>query len=395
MVIGRARANDRGEWVVVPDSPIAKGDHQLTLEARDGNGQVVVSEQAVIIKVPDSDVDQPLIVLAEPMKPSRVLQTPEVASKTGDVIVAQQNQQASAPAQQPAAQEAPAPTTEQATQEAAAKAAQEAEMAAQQAAAKAAQEAEMAAQQAAAKAAQEAEMAAQQAAAKAAQEAAAKAVQEAAVKAAQEAAARAAQESAVKAAQEAAAKAAQEAEMAAQQAADKAAQLAARSPLGLGSVDYNDSGDIMLSGQASPGASVRLYVDNGFIADTSADASGNWTFVGREQIGVGDHQLRADEVDAQGKVVARVEVPFARAGQEDVAALQKSREQVSTEKADKMTEPATGQQASQEPAKTGQPAKTEEPVQQQIATGQEIATTAERPAQQAGEQPAPQNSAGW
>ena len=85
-VIGRAKATARGEWVIVPDQPIAKGDHQLTLEATDPDGQVAVSQQAVIIKVPESGEEKPLIVLAEPQKPSQVLQAPET---TGKMVVAE------------------------------------------------------------------------------------------------------------------------------------------------------------------------------------------------------------------------------------------------------------------------------------------------------------------
>ena len=114
------------------------------------------------------------------------------------------------------------------------------------------------------------------------------------------------------------------------------------------------------AGHAVPGSTVRLYVDNGFIADSTADSSGNWMFVGREKIKVGDHQLRADSVDAEGKVVARIEVPFARAGQEEVAALQKSREvtnQAGSENTTKMAE----QPMAEEPAKTREAVKVEEP----------------------------------
>ncbi len=487
-VIGGTKASARGEWVIVPDQPIAKGDHQLTLEATDSDGKIAVSQQAVIIKVPESGEEKPLIVLAEPQKPSQVLQTPETTGKTvvaekqpaqpaqqqpaqqqpvqsaeqqpaeqqtaqkaeqqpvqkaeqqpaeqqpaqkaeqqpAEQQPAQQaeqqpaqkaEQQPAQPAQQPSseqtaeqtaaakvAQEAAAKAAEQAakaTQEAVAKAAEEAATkAAQEAAAKATQEAAAkAAEEAAAKAAQEAAAkatqeaaakAAEEAAAKAAQEAAAKATQEAAAKAAEEAAAKATQEAAAKAAEEAAAKAAQEA-AARQAAARQAAEAVARKALGLGSVDYDDKGNMMFAGRAVAGSTVRLYVDNGFLGDATADGNGNWTYSGQEQIADGDHRLRVDSLGNDGQVMARVEVPFTRAGQQEIAALQKSRQVEQQAPAKTPTSETTaptmsGEKAAEAetPAATEGPAKadkTEAPAQQQAAVEQKTAPPAEEMAQ--------------
>ncbi len=216
------------------------------------------------------------------------------------------------------------------------------------------------------------------------------------------------QAAAKKAEEEAAAKQAEEeaaARKAARQAAEKAAQLA----LGLNSVDYNDAGDMTFAGHAVPGSTVRLYVDNGFLADTTANLSGNWTFAGHEKIAVGDHQLRANSVDAEGNVVARIELPFARAGQEEVAALQKSRDlakqagsenttkkveqpqteaPAKTQQTVKAEEPAKTEEAVkiEQPAKTQEPAKTEEPVKApampQEPARQQVAKSTEQTAEQ-------------
>ncbi|MCS6855301.1 MAG: LysM peptidoglycan-binding domain-containing protein, partial [Elioraea sp.] len=80
-------------------------------------------------------------------------------------------------------------------------------------------------------------------------------------------------------------------------------------------VDYGEAGDVRFSGRATPGAPVRLYLDQTHLGDTRADESGRWVFApaampiepGRVA------SLRADQLAADGKVTARAEVPFQRA----------------------------------------------------------------------------------
>lgn len=49
--IGRARADARGEWVVLPPEPLGPGSRQLALRARAGGGEVTGSE-TVVVAVP-------------------------------------------------------------------------------------------------------------------------------------------------------------------------------------------------------------------------------------------------------------------------------------------------------------------------------------------------------
>lgn len=102
-----------------------------------------------------------------------------------------------------------------------------------------------------------------------------------------------------------------------------AAGLAAptRTALTLNTVDYNDAGDIIFSGNAAAGSSVRLYVDNHSVGDATVDATGAWTFAGRNQIKPGNHTLRVDQLDTSAKVAQRIELPFVRAEPQEVAAL--------------------------------------------------------------------------
>lgn len=52
-VIGRARADRRGEWVLVPETPIAPGTHTLTIVSRHADGTEVSSDQSVVVVVPE------------------------------------------------------------------------------------------------------------------------------------------------------------------------------------------------------------------------------------------------------------------------------------------------------------------------------------------------------
>ncbi len=80
----------------------------------------------------------------------------------------------------------------------------------------------------------------------------------------------------------------------------------------LGAIDYDAQGNIVFSGKAPAGSPVRFYVDNAAVGETSADASGNWTYKGTRAVAVGTHTLRADALDANGAVVSRAETPFMR-----------------------------------------------------------------------------------
>ncbi len=83
-------------------------------------------------------------------------------------------------------------------------------------------------------------------------------------------------------------------------------------PVELQVVEYDDSGAIRFGGHALHGAPVRLYVDNQLAGDTEADGHGAWMLTPRLAVPAGPHQLRVDELDSQGRVLARVEVPFQR-----------------------------------------------------------------------------------
>jgi len=77
-------------------------------------------------------------------------------------------------------------------------------------------------------------------------------------------------------------------------------------------VDYDDKGNLRLSGRGLSGAGVIAYLDNGSIGGVTVDPRGLWTLVPDRPVEPGVYTLRLDQLNA-GKVVSRLELPFSRA----------------------------------------------------------------------------------
>jgi len=77
-------------------------------------------------------------------------------------------------------------------------------------------------------------------------------------------------------------------------------------------VDYDDAGRLDIIGTAGGGGLVHLYLDNTFLGRAKADARGHWRRRPKNPVAPGIYTLRADHVDAVGKVLARLEVHFSR-----------------------------------------------------------------------------------
>lgn len=171
-VIGSAIANDRGEWVVIPDEALPTGPQELTIRSKTKSQEAVESIQSVVIDVPERRDALPLIVLAEPGQASRILQRPDSL---------------------------------------------------------------------------------------------------------------------------------------------------ASDDLSIEIVDYDENGEVIISGRAEPGSLVRIYLDNESIGVAETDAEGIWVFR-PEGIEPGTYTLRVDQLGPSGIVTARIEVPFERASPEQVKA---------------------------------------------------------------------------
>jgi len=82
--------------------------------------------------------------------------------------------------------------------------------------------------------------------------------------------------------------------------------------LGLGAMDYGEHGDMRLAGQAPPGARVRVYADNKPVGTATTGPDGRWTLAPRHPIAPDTRRLRLDQLGTNGRVTARVELPFQR-----------------------------------------------------------------------------------
>lgn len=83
--------------------------------------------------------------------------------------------------------------------------------------------------------------------------------------------------------------------------------------LALDSVDYDDKGDLSLSGRGKPNASVRVYLNNDFVGEAPVDEDGRWQAKPPENVDPGVYDLRVDQV-VEETVVSRLELPFSRSG---------------------------------------------------------------------------------
>jgi nucleoid-associated protein YgaU len=90
-------------------------------------------------------------------------------------------------------------------------------------------------------------------------------------------------------------------------------------PLTVDTIDYDDLGNLDNSGHAEAGAQVYLYLNNEFLGHATAGTSngdgisvGVWREKPEKRAAPGVYTLRADQVDKSGKVMARIEVVFAR-----------------------------------------------------------------------------------
>lgn len=80
----------------------------------------------------------------------------------------------------------------------------------------------------------------------------------------------------------------------------------------IATVDYDDHGQVTISGHAAPGTTVRAYIDDKIVAEGIAGPHGRWQLAPANPIDHGKHKLRVDRLEKDGKPVARLELPFER-----------------------------------------------------------------------------------
>lgn len=89
--------------------------------------------------------------------------------------------------------------------------------------------------------------------------------------------------------------------------------------LSINVIDYGEGGTVIVSGRGQAGATIRLYLDNRPIGEGGTDPRGLFRIQAEGTIAPGVYRLRADQLDAAGKVTARAETPFQRAAPAEIA----------------------------------------------------------------------------
>jgi nucleoid-associated protein YgaU len=75
-------------------------------------------------------------------------------------------------------------------------------------------------------------------------------------------------------------------------------------------VEIEPGGKFHVSGQARPGASLRLYLNDSFVTSVTAGTDGRFAVTINEGMAPGNYRVRLDETSSSGSVRARAEVPF-------------------------------------------------------------------------------------
>lgn len=83
--------------------------------------------------------------------------------------------------------------------------------------------------------------------------------------------------------------------------------------LSMDALEYDDHGRAVLSGRATPGATVQIYAGNQPLATATADAAGEWSATSSRVIRPGRVELRLDQLGKDARVVQRIVVPLAQA----------------------------------------------------------------------------------
>ncbi len=105
-------------------------------------------------------------------------------------------------------------------------------------------------------------------------------------------------------------------------------------------VEAGEEGAFFASGTGPSGATVRLYLNEAFIADVKTAPDGTWILRVERGMSPGHYEVRADLVEEGGKVAARAQAPFDYPRQE-------------ASKAAAPVEPAPATPAAQEPPGPG------------------------------------------
>ncbi|MDT8856244.1 LysM peptidoglycan-binding domain-containing protein [Paracoccaceae bacterium Fryx2] len=89
------------------------------------------------------------------------------------------------------------------------------------------------------------------------------------------------------------------------------AEAAGADSVTIDTISYSGAGAVVLAGRGVAGATIRLYLDNAEAQVATVAGDGNWAAT-LPAVVPGIYTLRADQLDAAGRVNARFETPFQR-----------------------------------------------------------------------------------
>ena len=83
--------------------------------------------------------------------------------------------------------------------------------------------------------------------------------------------------------------------------------------LSLETIDYDDSGIVILSGLSNPNSIINVYLDNTLAGSVTAAPDGRWTIELKSTLKSRKYMIRVDQVNLSAKVLERIELPFVKA----------------------------------------------------------------------------------
>ncbi|MCH8926785.1 MAG: LysM peptidoglycan-binding domain-containing protein [Proteobacteria bacterium] len=299
--LGQVTADLRGQWVLVLDTPLSPGSHELSLESRGAEGGVLLSENVVVVSVP-----RPRVAAAEPaQEQAQTTQVQTAQVQTAQVQTAQV-QTAQAPETSNASETSQAPEPEASAPKVVARQPVPSEAAATAARTETAQQ--TVASETPAPAASSAPVAEVEQPKSVEQVARAEPAQPAA----QAASTRQATSETERPLAVLMPRSGQGPSRILQQPEFLSEGLG-EGALVLETVDYDARGRTAVGGRAEAGRRLIIYLDDKPVAHAAAGADGRWSATLARSISPGLHRLRVDQLGADGQVTARVETPFSRA----------------------------------------------------------------------------------
>ncbi len=260
-VLGSAKADASGDFVIVLDDRLPAGDYTLSLRATTPNNEVTQSTETAIVAIPEAGSDQVLVMVEEPGAPAQLLNVPEAAEATAEESAKQE--EVAVVADEPAQEGAP----EQAVEE---------------------------------------DQPAQQEEVAAASEPAVEQQPAVADEASTEAPSDVEPEQVASAPQE--------------QPAEEVSQPATIPNVAVEAVEI-EGDTIFVAGRADAGSTIRVYADSIVLGDAVASAAGRFLVEAKRDLPVGNYLIRADLLSADGSVLARAAVPFEREAGENISAV--------------------------------------------------------------------------